>query len=98
VQALTQAVALVPAGAPVTASNPVGAHLSDRRYVFTVPLLARAEWVVVDLDDPWVTSPDSPILTRHPKVVKRFVRRLENDRRWTKVFERDRVVVFRRSG
>jgi uncharacterized membrane protein len=98
VQALTQAVALVPAGAPVSLSNPVGGHLSDRRYVFTVPLLGTAEWVVVDLDDPWVTRPDSPILTRHPKVVRRFVERLESDPGWTKVFERDRVIVFRRSG
>jgi uncharacterized membrane protein len=97
VQALTQAVDLVPAGVPVSLSNPVGAHLSGRRYVFTVPMLGTAEWVVVDLDDPWVTRPDSPILTRHPKVVRRFVERLANDPQWTKVFEKHRVLVFRRS-
>ena len=33
-----------------------------------------AEWVVVDLTDPWVVRPDSPILTRHPKVVRALVR------------------------
>ena len=39
VAALADAVALVPAGAPVTASNTVGGHLSARRYVYSVPLL-----------------------------------------------------------
>jgi uncharacterized membrane protein len=97
VRALADAVALVPSGAPVTASNPAGGHLSGRRYVYTVPLLGKAEWVVVDLDDPWVTSPASPILTRHPKVVRRFARQLESDAAWTKVFERDGVLVFRKT-
>jgi len=98
VRALSDAVALVPSGAAVTASNPAGGHLSGRRYVYTVPLLERAEWVVVDLDDPWVSSAASPILTRHPKVVRRFVQQLEGDPAWTKVFERERVVVFRKTG
>jgi uncharacterized membrane protein len=97
VEALSDAVALVPAEAAVTASNPAGGHLSGRRYVYTVPLLGRAEWVVIDLDDPWVTSSESPILTRHPKVVRRFAERLASDPAWTKVFERDRVLVFRSS-
>ena len=78
-------------------SNPAGGHLSGRRYVYTVPLLGKAEWVVIDLDDPWVTSVASPILTRHPKVVRRFARQLESDSTWTKVFERNRVLVFRKA-
>jgi uncharacterized membrane protein len=98
VKALSDAVALVPSGAPVTASNPAGGHLSGRRYVYTVPLLGLAEWVVVDLDDPWVSSTASPILTRRPTVVRRFVRQLEGDPAWTNVFQQDRVVVFRRTG
>jgi hypothetical protein len=97
VEALSAAVALVPAGAPVSASNPVGAHLSGRRYVYSVPNLGRAEWVVVDRRDPWVVRPDSPILTRHPKVVTRFVAGLEADPAWKKVFERDDVFVFTRA-
>jgi len=97
VAALSEAVALVPDGAPVSASNPAGAHLSARRYVYSVPLLERAEWVVVDLDDPWVVRPDSPILNRHPEVVRAFAKRLESDPAWRKVFERDRVLVFRRT-
>ena len=97
VRALADAVALVPSRAPVTTSNPAGGHLSGRRYVYTVPLLGKAEWVVIDLDDPWVTSVASPILTRHPKVVRRFARQLESDSTWTKVFERNRVLVFRKA-
>ena len=53
-------------------------------------------WAVVDLDDPWVVSPDSP----HPHAASRGragVRaRLERDPAWRKVFERDGVLVFRR--
>jgi len=96
IAALADAVALVPSGVPVTASNPVGDHLSGRRYVYSVPVLGRAEWVVVDQSDPWVVRPDSPILTKHPKVVRAFVAQLENDPNWSKVFGRRGVVVFRR--
>jgi uncharacterized membrane protein len=96
-EALREAVALVPEGAAVTSSNLVGAHLSSRRYVYSVPVLGRAEWVVVDLEEPWVTRPDSPILTSHPEVVQTFVQRLREDAAWRAVFERDGVVVFRRA-
>jgi len=80
----------------VTASNPAGAHLSARRYIYSIPLLERAEWVVVDLDDPWVVRLDSPILNHHPEVVRAFAARLGRDPRWRKAFERNRVLVFRR--
>jgi uncharacterized membrane protein len=96
-QALADAAAMVPAGVSVSLSNPLGAHLSGRRYVYSVPNLFDAEWVVVDLEDPWVVRPESPLLTRHPKVVRRFAARLEADATWQKVFERDRVLVFRRA-
>jgi hypothetical protein len=95
VTALRDAVALVPSGASVSASNGPGAHLSDRQYVYSVPNLGRAEWVVVDLDDPWIVTRDSPILTNHPGVVRGLVSRLSGDPAWRKVFERDDVVVFR---
>jgi len=96
VDALTRAVALVPDDAPVSASNTAGAHLSARRYVYSVPVLGRATWVVVDRDDPWVVSEDSPILTNHPEVVNAFAARLGADPSWTKVFDSAGVVVFRK--
>jgi hypothetical protein len=46
--AADDAVALVPAGAPVSATNTMGAHLSARRRIFSFPLLDGARWVVVD--------------------------------------------------
>ena len=98
VAALNAAVDLVPRDAPVTTSNNAGAHLSARRYVYSVPNLGRAEWVVIDRRDPWVVSRDSPILTRHPEIVRALASRLERDPGWTKVFERDGVLVFRKSG
>jgi uncharacterized membrane protein len=96
-EALREAVALVPDGAPVTASNLVGAHLSARRHVYSVPVLGEATWVVVDTDEPWVTTPASPILTNHPEVVGAFVQRLEREAGWREVFSREGVVVFRRT-
>jgi uncharacterized membrane protein len=95
--ALREAVALVPDDAPVTASNSVGAHLSARRRVYSVPVLGSAEWVVVDVDEPWVTRLDSPILTQDPARVRGFARGLERDPDWTKVLDRDGVLVFRKS-
>lgn len=97
VAALADAVALVPSDARVTASNTAGAHLSARRYVYSVPMLGSAGWVVIDRADPWIVRRDSPILTRHPEVVRSLVSRLESDSSWTKAFDRDGVVVFRRS-
>jgi hypothetical protein len=96
VAALRDAIAIVPDDAAVSTSNSVGAYLSARRYVYSVPNLGQATWIVVDGSDPWVVRPDSPILTRRPKVVQALVRRLERDRAWTRVFDREQVTVFRR--
>ena len=93
--ALADAVALVPTGVAVTASNSAGGHLSARRYMYTVPFLGRAQWVVVDRADPWVVTRDSPILTNHPERIRAFVARLESDG-WQMVFDRSGIVVLRR--
>ena len=63
IAALDRAIASIPEGSPVSTSNPAGAHLSARRYVYSVPVLGRAEWVLVDRGDPWVVTKGSPILT-----------------------------------
>ena len=95
VEALAAAVAAVPDGAPVVASNTAGAHLSDRRYIYSIPNLGGATWAVIDLRDPWVVRRNSPILTRHPEVVRALAARLARDPVWTKVFDHERVLVFR---
>jgi uncharacterized membrane protein len=97
VDALSAAIALVPEDAAVTVSNVVGAHLSARRYVYSVPTLRpRVTWVVVDRSDPWVVSRESPILTNHPEVVSAFVGRLDEDASWRRVFDRAGVTVYER--
>jgi uncharacterized membrane protein len=96
--ALAEAVALVPSGAAVTTSNTSGAHLSARERVYSVPLLGRADWVVVDRADPWVVTRDSPILTNHTERVQAFVARLQGDGAWETVYDRSGVVVLRRAG
>jgi uncharacterized membrane protein len=97
VEALAAAVAAVPGGVPVSTSNSAGAHVSNRRYVYTVPKIGRAEWIVIDLADPYVVTPDSPILTFHPKVPQAFAAELERDPAWTKVRDQSGVLVFRRT-
>ena len=94
--ALELAVARVPDDVAVSASNTAGAHLSARRYIYSIPNLGRASWVVIDLGDPWVVSPDSPILARRPKAVRAFATRLESDPAWVREFEREGVLVFRK--
>jgi uncharacterized membrane protein len=96
-EALAAAVRVVPDGVAVTASNTAGGHLSDRQYIYSVPNLGRATWVVVDTADPWVVTPDSPLLSRRPKVVRAFAARIEADPGWERVFAREGVLVFRRS-
>jgi uncharacterized membrane protein len=96
VTALREAVALVPAGAPVMTTNAAGAYLSARRYVYSVPVSGRAEWAVVDLGDPWVVTEGSPILTRDPEVVAGVADELRRDAGWNLVLEREDVLVFRR--
>ena len=97
VAALDAAVALVPPGAAVSASNTAGVRLSDRRYVYSVPVLGRADWVVVDTEDPWVVRDGSPILTNDPDAVHDLVQRLRDDPQWTVALDRDGVVVLRRT-
>jgi hypothetical protein len=96
VEALDAAIALVPDDAPVSSSNVAGAHLSARQYIYSVPVLERATWVVVDRADPWIVTRDSPILTNHPEVVRAFVAKLADDPAWHTVFDRSGVVVFRK--
>lgn len=47
-----RALALIPAGAPVSASNHFGAHLSERRCILTFPQMIGADYVIVDEREP----------------------------------------------
>jgi len=46
-----RAMALIPPDVAVSASNSIGAHLSERRRIFIFPVVAEADWVIVDQED-----------------------------------------------
>jgi uncharacterized membrane protein len=98
VVALDAAIALVPGDARVSATNKAGSHLSTRRYFYSVPFVERSDWIVLDLQDPWVVAQaENLTLGEHPEVLRAFKERIERSPLWTKVFEQDEVLVFTRS-
>jgi len=98
VDALAAAVAVVPGDAPVSSTNKAGSHLSGRRYFYSVPVIGRAEWIVLDTHDPWlVAKPQRVAPRRRPGLLRTFSRRIERSPAWAKVFEQDGVLVFRRA-
>ena len=90
IEALRDALALVPDGAPVTSSNAVGAHLRPAAGLQR----PRARRRGVGRGRPrralGHVRPDSPILTSHPDVVFAFVKRLERDPGWRRLRARRR--------
>jgi len=97
VEALRAAVALVPDGAPVTATNGAGSQLSARRYFYSVPIVGRAEWILVDTSNSWMPPSESRTEGSHPELLRVFVNRIDASPRWRRVFERDGVLVFRKA-
>ena len=98
VAALDRAVELVPEGAPVSASNRVGSHLAARRYLYMLPAIERAEWIVLDSTDLWLPDERLPALReRTPAELEALRNGIEGDAAWTRVFAEDGVFVFRRT-
>ena len=92
--ALREAVALVPDDDPVTATNRLGSHLAARRYVYSAPVLGRAEWAVLDTSDAWVPAAWGG--GSDPAAIEAFRLRLEQSADWRLVLDEGDVVVFRR--
>ncbi len=86
-----RALAVIPDGAPVSATNALGAHLSARRRIFSFPVLQEAGWVAVDTTR--LTYLDSLESGR----ARPALAALRRDGRWQQVFAEDGVLVFRRS-
>ena len=84
----------MPDGAAVSTTNRLGSHLSDRRYVYSAPVLGRAEWVVLDTKDTWIPVTYGGGADLHGIAALRD--RLEVDPGWRRVFSSDDVYVFRR--
>jgi uncharacterized membrane protein len=85
------AVALVPDDAAVSATNSLGAHLSERGRIFSFPVLREATWVAVDTRR--LTYLDSV----RPERARPALAALREDPEWRLVFARDGVLVFRRA-
>jgi uncharacterized membrane protein len=86
-----RALRLIPAEAPVSATNTLGAHLSERLRIFSFPVLAEARWVAVDTHRP--SYRDEAVA---PEKFSRALARLRADRSWKVVFDEDGVLVLRR--
>jgi uncharacterized membrane protein len=87
--AKAHALSLIPGGVPVAASNELGGHLSERRYIYEFPYVRRARWIVVDIND--ITQGDLP---NYKKVVRNF----ERNRAWRTVFSSHGITVLRKRG
>jgi uncharacterized membrane protein len=87
VSAKAHALSLIPHGVPVSASNELGGHLSERRYIYTFPTVGRSRWIVVDIHDQ----------TLHIPGFKRQVRKYEADKAWRIVYSSDGVLVLHKS-
>ena len=80
---------LIPAEAPVTATNSLGAHLSGRKRIFSFPYLRGAAWVIVDERKPSLGD-------HNDKRGLAGIERLRHDQRFRLVSAADGVLVFRR--
>jgi Predicted membrane protein (DUF2079) len=84
------ALAVVPEGEAVSATNTLGAHLSDRRRVLSFPLVRDADWIAIDERRPSLGDRLSP-----PEAPARIAAVRRNPA-WEIVFDRDGIVVLRR--
>lgn len=86
-QAKAHALSLVPAGVPVSATNQLGGYLSNRRYVSIFPSLGRAEWAIVDRNDP-----DYGIAGNSTAALQR----LETSPNWRVIYAAHGLTVFQK--
>jgi uncharacterized membrane protein len=83
-----RALALVPGSAVVSSTNVLGAHLSARRRVLSLPKLSDATWVVADETRSSYADRVAPLPAAAALV------RLRRNPDWKLVFEQDGVLVF----
>ncbi len=86
---INRALKLVPKRASVSATNQLGAHLSERDRVFTFPTVDRAEYVVVDEVNPSFGD------ARGTSDQAAAVVSLRQDSRYRLIFAEDGVLVFK---
>jgi uncharacterized membrane protein len=91
--AARRVLARVPAGAGVSATNTLGAHLSARRRILSFPRTDGVDWIAVDATRPSILDRASP-----GEDGDRAVAALRRDRRWRLVASDDGVLLFVRAG
>jgi uncharacterized membrane protein len=86
-----RAVELIPPDAPVSSTNGLGAHLSERRRIFSFPVVREAEWVAVDLRRAsYLDRRSAPSTAAVP------LARLLTSGAWSTVLEEDGIFVLKR--
>jgi uncharacterized membrane protein len=86
-RAKAEALARIPPGVPVSASNQLGGHLSERLRIMIFPVVREARWVVVDRNDPTYEED----LGFRAKIA-----RLRHTATWHLVYSSRGVLVFRK--
>ena len=86
-----RALRVVPDDATVSATNTLGAHLSERRRIYSFPVLREAEWVAVDR-----TRPSHRDRAVAPEAFAAALARIEASGRFEPVFDEDGILVLRR--
>ena len=86
VSAKSHALSLVPDGVPVSASNELAGHLSERPSITVFPFVGRADWIITDINDRTLSIAG----------FRRQVRKYERDKAWRIVFSSHGVVVLRK--
>lgn len=90
VSAKEHAVGLIPSGIPISTSNRLGAHLSERHYIVEFPEVLKAQWIAVD--------PKDPTYEHDHRAIARDLRSYERNTAWRVVYSSHGVVVLHRKG
>ena len=90
-RAAARVLRVIPPGVPVSATNTLGAHLSERERVFSFPVVREAKWVALDLTRP--SHLDNGPGIGFPAAYERFRR----SGHWAVVRKEDGIVVFKRT-
>jgi uncharacterized membrane protein len=81
------ALALIPAGDPVSASNQLGGHLSERRYSYSFPYVRSARWIIVDRNDQTYGDVSG---------FRKYIRKYQADPHWRTVYASRGITVLRK--
>ena len=76
----------------MSATNTLGAHLSERRRVFSFPVVAEAGWVAIDR-----TRPSYRDQSGRSDQLEAALAKLRASGRFRVVFDEDGVLVLRRT-